>query len=87
MLGNSWHYPQIDKRAPTPSQISALAHCGNALPFLGGPVIVWADYATLELACVLLRSAKLLSERATKARRLSTKPAVHIKFDAGKAIV
>ena len=39
-------------------------------------MIVWADYATIELACVLLRSAKLLLERASR----------HIKFDAGKAI-
>ena len=28
--------------------------------------VVLADYATIELACVLLRSAKLLSERATE---------------------
>jgi hypothetical protein len=41
-----------------------------------------ADYATIELACVLLRSAKLLLERVSQRRGV-----VHIKFDAGKAIV
>ena len=49
--------------------------CGNALSFLGA-VVIWANYAAIELACVLLKSAKLLLERATR----------HFKFDAGKAV-